>query len=58
MAKKSADALIKLRADDVLELAGLRVYFGFVDRKSIFEQAFRKAMASNHVARALGSDGS
>ena len=57
MAEKCADALIELRADDVLELAGLRMHFGFVDGKSLLEQAFRKSMAPTNVARALGSHG-
>ena len=55
MAEERADALIQLRADNVFELAGLRMDFGFVDGKSIFEQALREAMAPHDVARALAS---
>jgi hypothetical protein len=55
MAEERADTLIQLRADDVFELAGLRVYFGFVDGKSILEEALGKAVAADDVACALGS---
>jgi hypothetical protein len=39
MAEERADALVELRADDVLELAGLVMHFGFVDRERVFEEA-------------------
>ena len=55
MAEERADTLIELRADDVLELAGLRVYLGFVDGKSILEEALCKAVAADDIACALGS---
>jgi hypothetical protein len=55
MAEKRADALIQLWADDVLELAGLRMHFGFVDGKSILEEALREAMAPDNVSRAPAS---
>jgi hypothetical protein len=55
MAEEGADALIELRANDVLELAGLRMHFGFVDGKSIFEQALGEAVAADDVASALGA---
>ena len=55
MAEERADALIQLWADDVLELAGLRMHFGFVDRKSILEEALREAMAPDDVARTPAS---
>jgi hypothetical protein len=55
MAEERADALIQLWADDVLELAGLRMHFGFVDGKSILEEALREAMASDNVSRASAS---
>src|SRR5215472_42303 len=55
MAEERADARVELRADDVLETAGLRVSFSFVDGKSVLEQALRQAMAAHHVARPLAS---
>ena len=39
VAKKSADAMIELGADDVLELAGLVAGFDVVDGESVFEEA-------------------
>src|ERR1700676_444393 len=53
MAEKRANALIQLRADDVLELASLRMHFGFVDGEGVLEEALRKEMAADDVARAL-----
>ena len=58
VAEERADTLIELRADDVLELAGLGMHLGFVNGKSIFEKALREAMAADDVARALTSHGS
>jgi hypothetical protein len=55
MAEERTDALIELRADDVLELAGLRMHFGFIDREGVLEEALRKAMAADDISRALGS---
>jgi len=37
VAEERADALVQFRADDVFELAGLCVCFGFVDGKSVFK---------------------
>jgi hypothetical protein len=37
MSQEGADALIELRADDVLEFAGLVVGFGIVNRKCVLE---------------------
>jgi hypothetical protein len=50
MTKKGADALVQLRADNVFELARLRVRFGIVDGKSVLEQPFRQAMPPHYVA--------
>jgi hypothetical protein len=57
MAEESADALVELGTDDVFELAGLRVRFGIVDGKSVFEEAFGQAVTADHVARALAAHG-
>ena len=58
MAEERADTRVKLRADDVLEPAGLRVSFSLIHGKSVLEQALRQTVTANHVARALASDGS
>jgi hypothetical protein len=55
MAEERADALIELWADDVLELARLRMHFGFIDGEGVLEEALRKAMAADNISRALGS---
>ena len=52
MAQERADALVQLRADNVLELAGLRVRLVIVDPESILEQPFRKPMSPDHIPRA------
>ena len=57
MAEESADTLIQFRADDVLELASLRVQFGVVDGKCVFEEPLREAMAPDDISRALASHG-
>ena len=53
MAEKRANALVEFGADDVLELAGVRIGFGFGDRKCVGEQAFGETAAANDVARAI-----
>src|SRR5207248_4292919 len=58
VAKECANALVQLRADDVLEPAGLRVRFGFVDGKGVLEQALCQTMAAHHVPCALAPLGS
>ena len=55
MAEKRADALIQLRADDVLEPACLRVSLGVVDGESIFEEAFSQPMSAHNAPRALAA---
>jgi hypothetical protein len=57
VAKERADTLIQFGADDVFELAGLRVCFGVVDGKCVLKQALREAMATDYIARALASHG-
>ena len=57
VAKKSADALVEFGADDVFELAGLRVRFRVVDGKSVFEEAFGQAVAAHNTTSALAADG-
>ena len=57
MAEECADALIQFGADDVLELAGLRVRLGVVDRKCVLKQPLGEAMTPDDVARALASHG-
>jgi hypothetical protein len=55
MAEKGADTLIELRADDVLEFAGLCLCFGVVDGEGVFEEALGQAMTANNVAGAATS---
>jgi hypothetical protein len=55
MAEKSADALIEFGADDVFELAGLRVGFGIVDSESVFKKALGETVPANHVASATAA---
>ena len=52
VAKKSADALIKLGADDVFEFAGLGVGLGIIDGEGVLEETLCKAMAPHHIASA------
>ena len=53
MAEKGADTRVELWADDVLELAGLRVRFGLVHGKGVFEKAFCQAVTADHISGAL-----
>src|SRR6266852_1570390 len=55
--QERANALVQLRADDVFELAGLRVGLGIFDGKSVLEEAFGQAVTADHVARALAAYG-
>src|SRR5712692_8415146 len=55
--EERADTLVQLRADDVFELARLRVRLGFVDGKSVLEEALGQAVTADHVARALAAHG-
>ena len=52
VAEKSADALIKLGADNVFEFTGLGVGLGIIDGEGVFEKAFCQAMTSHHIASA------
>ena len=52
MAEEAADALVELWADDVLELAGLRIRFGIGDRKSVCKEPLGETAAADHVASA------
>src|SRR2546422_839849 len=52
-----ANALGQLGADDGLELAGLRMGLGFVDGKSVLEEALGQTVTSGHVARPLAAHG-
>ena len=54
MPEKTTDALIQLRADDVLKLARLVVQFGVFDGERILEKAFGQAMAPDDVTRTTG----
>ena len=56
VAKERADALIELGADDVFETACLRVSFGIVGGKSVFEEAFGQPMPAHDAPRALTTD--
>jgi hypothetical protein len=55
--KERTDALIQLRADDVLETAGLRVGFGVVYGESIFEETFSQPVPAHDAPRALAAHG-
>ena len=57
VAKERADALVQLGADDVLELACLRVRFGIVNGKSVLEEALGQTVTADHVSCALASHG-
>jgi len=52
MIQKRANLLVKLRADDVLELAGLRMRLGIGNGKSISEEALGEAVTPDNVAGA------
>src|SRR5437899_3278482 len=55
VAEEGANALVQLRADDVFELAGLRMCLGFVDGKSVLKEALGQTVTPDHVARALAA---
>src|SRR5712692_9908613 len=55
--EERANALVQLRADDVFELARLRMRLGFVDGKCVLEEALGQAVTADHVARALAAHG-
>ena len=50
MTEKRADALIELGADDVFELAGLRVGLGIIDGEGIFEKALCQEVTPHNIA--------
>src|SRR5260370_27716852 len=52
MPQECADALVELRADDVLKLAGLIVGFGIFNREGVPEEALGEAVAADDVAGA------
>src|SRR5260370_42267805 len=55
--EESANALVQCRADDVFELAGLCMRLGFVDGKSVLEEALGQTVAADNGPRALGAPG-
>src|SRR5437879_9258239 len=55
MPQKCADALVELRADDVLELAGLVVGFGIFNREGVAEESLGEAVAADDVAGAAAA---
>ena len=55
MAEECTNALVQFRADDVFELAGLRVRFGILDGKRVLEETLGQAVAADDVARALAA---
>ena len=55
--QEGANALVQLRADDVLEFAGLGMRLGIVDRKGVLKEAFGQAVTAHHVASALAAHG-
>ena len=55
MAKERANALIQLRADDVLEPACLRVRLSVVDGESVLEEAFSQPMSAHDATRTLAA---
>src|SRR5437899_2751380 len=57
VSEKRANALVQLRADDVLKLAGLRMRLGIIDGKSVFKKALGETVTTNNVARPLATYG-
>src|SRR5229473_7479611 len=57
MPEERANALVQFRADDVLELAGLRVRLGIVNGKSVLEEALGQAVTAHDVAGTLAAHG-
>src|SRR5438128_2625266 len=55
MPQKCADALVELRADDVLKLAGLVVGFGIFNREGVPEESLGEAVAADGVAGAAAA---
>src|SRR2546425_7659788 len=55
MPQKCADALVELRADDVLKLAGLIVGLGIFNRERVPEEALGEAVAADDVAGAAAA---
>src|SRR3989442_9892635 len=55
MPQKCADALVELRADDVLKLAGLVVGFGIFNREGVPEESLGEAVAADDVAGAAAA---
>src|ERR1700682_2315336 len=51
MTQETANALVQLGRNDVLEFTSLVARFGIFDRERIFEQPLRQAVTANHVAR-------
>lgn len=58
VAEEGADALVEFGADDVFELAGLRLRFGIFDGESVLEEALGEAMAADYIAGAAAAGGS
>ena len=50
MSQKTANSLIKLRTDDVFELARLVMRFVIVNAKRVFEKPFSEAMTPYNIA--------
>jgi len=55
MAEEAADALVEFGADDVLELASLRVRLGIVDRKRVLEKPLGQPMTAHDIASAAAA---
>ena len=50
MSQKAANPLVKLRADDVFELARLAMRFVIVNAKRVFEKSLSEAMTPYDIA--------
>ena len=55
MPQERANPLVQLRADDVLEFAGLTVHFLIFDAEGVLEETLGQAMAPHHIPRTLRS---
>ena len=52
MAEEAANALVELRADDVLEFAGLRIGLGIGNSKRVCEEVLSEAATANNITSA------
>ena len=55
MAEETADPLVELRANNVLEFAGLVAGLGVLDREGVLEQTLGQTMTAHDVASAAAA---